>query len=166
MEHQPFDDQFVNEQSTQENSPAQPLLLPIASLTSPADALHEARTAAAREDWPSVERWLLLAERRTPMEPQVHYLRGLMLKHTGDLDGALQSFRRAIYCDTAFVLAHYALAELYETRGNLAEARRGYRRAQEKMERYAPHEALAVDMTVEMFLNLLQYRLNSLPEEG
>lgn len=141
-----------------------PPVLPVSSPTPPADALHEAWAASGREDWAAVERWLLFAERKTPMNPRVHYLRGLMLMNTANLDGALQSLRRAVYCDSTFVLAHYALGELYEKRGNVAEARRCWLRSQRGVADYPLHDELTEDLTVDMFLDLLQYRLSRLPE--
>ena len=74
----------------------------------------------------------MMAERLNPMNPQVHYLRGLMLMQHNELDDAFSALRRAIYCDSSFVLAHYALGELYEKRGNTAEAMRCWLRSQSR----------------------------------
>lgn len=63
------------------------------------DALDAAQAAAGREDWETVQRSLMMAERHNPMNPQVHYLRGLMLMQQNELDDAFSALRRAIYCD-------------------------------------------------------------------
>jgi chemotaxis protein methyltransferase CheR len=132
------------------------------------DAMIEARTAAGREDWETVKRALLMAERQNAMNPQVHYLRGLMLMQQNELDHALRALRRAIYCDSSFVLAHYALGELYEKRGNSTEAMRCWMRSQRTIAELQPQDKVAPgeDLTVEMFRDLLNYRLGSLPKGG
>jgi len=134
----------------------------------PVDAMIEARSAAGREDWETVKRSLMIAERQNAMNPQVHYLRGLMLIQQNELDDALRALRRAIYCDSSFVLAHYALGELYEKRGDLAEASRCWLRSQRSIAERQPQDQVAPgeELTVEMFRDLLSYRLGSLPNGG
>ncbi|MBA3868134.1 MAG: hypothetical protein H0X30_03185 [Anaerolineae bacterium] len=129
------------------------------------DAVEAARMAAGREDWETVRRSLMMAERHNPMNPQVHYLRGLMLMQQNELDDAFSALRRAIYCDSSFVLAHYALGELYEKRGNTAEAMRCWLRSQRSIAERQPEDQVAPneELTVEMFRDLLSYRLGSLP---
>jgi chemotaxis protein methyltransferase CheR len=132
------------------------------------DALKEARAAAGREDWTALQQWLVSAEQANPMNPEVHYLRGLMLMQTERFDGAMQALRRAIYCDPTYALAHYALGDLYEKYGNHPEARRCWLRSQQTVAARQPQEDLAPgeNLTVEMFRDLLDYRLNNLPEGG
>ena len=130
------------------------------------DALKEARAAAGREDWNTLQQWLVSAEHANPMNAEVHYLRGLMLMHTQRYDGAMQALRRAIYCDPSFALAHYALGDLYEKVGNHDEARRSWLRSQQIVASRRPEDDLAPGehLTVEMLRDLLNYRLNVLPE--
>lgn len=132
------------------------------------DALKEARAAAGREDWNALQQWLVSAEHDNPMNPEVHYLRGLMLMNTARFDGAIQALRRAIYCDPSFALAHYALGDLYEKNSNHAEARRCWLRSQQTVAARQPQEELAPgeNLTVEMLRDLLNYRLNNLPGGG
>lgn len=127
----------------------------------PVNAVQEARAAAGREDWTSAQRWLAIAERNQPMNPQVYYLRGLIFMHTGDDDEAFYALRRAVYCDTSFALAHYALGELYEKHGNGEEARRCWLRCYRIAAGRPPQDILVPgeDLTVEMFCELLTYRL-------
>ena len=134
----------------------------------PVDAMVEARAAAGREDWETVKRSLMTAERHNPMNPQVHYLRGLMLMQQNELNDALSALRRAIYCDSSFVLAHYALGELYEKRGDMDEATRCWLRSQRSIAERQPQDKVAPgeELTVEMFRDLLSYRLGSLPDGG
>jgi chemotaxis protein methyltransferase CheR len=129
------------------------------------DALEEARAAAGREDWEVAQRWLLHAERDNPMDARVHYLRGLTLLHRDEYDAALQALRRAVYCDSSFALAHYALGDLYERRGHYREARRCWLRSLRTLADRSPQDDLAPGdgVTVEMFRDLLDYRLGRLP---
>ena len=130
------------------------------------DAIAEARAAAGREDWRTLQQLLVTAERANPMNPEVHYLRGLMLMHTQGFDSAIKALRRAIYCDPAFALAHYALGDLHEKNGNRPEARRSWLRSQQMLATRQPQDDLTPgeNLTVEMLRDLLDYRLNNLPE--
>ena len=71
--------------------------------------------------------------------------------------------RRAIYCDWSFALAHYTLGDLFEKQGNHREAVRNWRAAQTAITNLDPQQPLpyAEEMTVEMFSNLLDYRLKT-----
>jgi chemotaxis protein methyltransferase CheR len=102
------------------------------------------------------------------MNPQVHYLRGLMLMQQNELNAALSALRRAIYCDSSFVLAHYALGEIYEKRGDMNEAMRCWMRSQRSIAERQPQDQVAPgeELTIEMFRDLLSYRLGSLPDGG
>ena len=57
-----------------------------------------------------------------PLVASAHYILGLIYQRQGDQDAALGSFKRTIYVDRDFVLAHFNLANLYKSRG---DARRG-----------------------------------------
>lgn len=63
------------------------------------------------------------------------------------------------------MLAHYALGELYEKRGSTAEAMRCWLRSQRSIAERQPEDQVAPneELTVEMFRDLLSYRLGSLP---
>jgi chemotaxis protein methyltransferase CheR len=129
------------------------------------ELLAEARAAADRQDWEAASALLELAERDqgTRMQPEVHYLRGLVLLNTDDIDGSLRALRRALYCDPAFVLAHYTLGELYDRRERPKEARRHWRRAQNIIAKLDPqqHLPLTDELTAGMLNELLTYRLKS-----
>jgi len=128
--------------------------------------LHLAKLAADRADWKQALDLLQKAEKESSlrMQPQLHYLKSLVLSHNADAEGALQSLRRAIYCDPNFALAHYALGEMYEKRGELREARRHWNLAQNSISQLDPTASLPLDdeLTIEMFKDLLDFRLNNL----
>jgi chemotaxis protein methyltransferase CheR len=128
--------------------------------------LAEAQAAADRQDWEEASALLELAERDrgTRMQPEVHYLRGLVLLNTGDAEGSLRAFRRALYCDSGFVLAHYTLGEVYEQRSRPKDARRHWRRAQGILAKLDPQQPLPLteELTAGMLNEILSYRLKAL----
>lgn len=138
---------------------------PLPVISAPADPLEQAQRAADREQWDEALRWLAEAEKKQMMRPEIHYLRGVVELHQKELDKALISLRRAIYCDNRFVLAHFVLGELYEKQGYYRKASYQWSQAQSilgSLPQEAP-VAFSNDLTVEILSGLLQYRLNNLP---
>ncbi len=131
-----------------------------------ADMLTFAKQAADQEQWDEALNWLAQAEVQDRLHPPIHYLRALVQLHQDQADSALKSLRQAIYCDPDFALAHYALAELYQQRGELKEAVRHLRLTQKAIASLPPDHCLwfSEDLTVEMLHELLTHRLRNLPE--
>lgn len=42
-----------------------------------------------------------------PLEPTLHFVHAALLEESGDLAGAEEALRRAVYLDPRFVLAHF-----------------------------------------------------------
>lgn len=122
----------------------------------------DARDAANREDWETALQSLEQMDKRNRMLPQVHYLRGMIDYHRADMNKAISSFRRAIYCDPNFILAYYSLGDIFNSQGNVQEARRLWRSAQNMLVNLELEMPIPFgeDMTVEMMGQLLDYRLN------
>lgn len=122
---------------------------------------QQAKESADLAEWEKAVRLLEVAERETPMVPQVHYLRGLIFLQENALEDAFQAFRRAIYCDPSFVLAYYNLGELYVKRGNIKEARRQWEKSLSIVNKHKAQDYLPFgeDLTVEMFQELVGMRL-------
>jgi hypothetical protein len=74
---------------------------------------------------------------------------------------ATVALRRAIYCDASFALAHYVLGEVQAKRGSKQDARRSWSLARQALDGMALDQDLALtgELTVEMLLSLLDYRL-------
>ncbi len=126
-------------------------------------AWRRAKESADREQWGGAAHWLAKAEQIDPLKPQLHYLRALVQMQTGNMDGALDSLRRAVAVDARFALAHYWLGELYETRGDHTAALHHWRQAQRAIVGLPPQKSVrfAEDLTVEMLLALLRHRLEA-----
>lgn len=54
------------------------------------------------------------------------YILGVIKQQQGDVDGALDEFKRTLYIDRDFVLAHFALANIHRQRGDTSGACREY----------------------------------------
>lgn len=149
---------------TKPAAPARTMPVRTAPRVSPSriDILAQARAAANNENWPLAFQLLKEAEADDVLQPQIHYLRGLIQMQQGDYTASMNSLRQAIYCDANFALAHYMLGELHEKAGAVAEARRHWRRAQQTLAGLDPQQPLifADDLTAEMLNGLLNYQLN------
>jgi Tfp pilus assembly protein PilF len=108
--------------------------------------------------------WLAKAEQQCKFHAHVYYLRGIVQLHRDAVDAALISLRQAIYCDPKFALAHYALADLHEKRGDLKEAKRSLKLAQAAIAGQEPDQPIDFEpeLTAAMLQELLVYRLKRL----
>lgn len=118
-------------------SPILPLrqpLVPTASATKSPDAAPSAPALAARareladqrrmsEALTWCDRWID-AEK---LDPNAHYLRGMILAETGDVPAACAAFERSLFIAPDGVMASLALAGLERTRGREGKAVRLYR---------------------------------------
>ena len=76
------------------------------------------------------------------VDPSTHYLRAIVLNEQGNQDQASQAFGRAIYLDSNFVLAHFALGNLARASGAGLAARKHFENARSLAERYPPDAIL------------------------
>jgi chemotaxis protein methyltransferase CheR len=67
-------------------------------------------------------RWLDLVLRQAPLMAKAHYLQSLLRQEEGDVNGALESLRKALYADKEFVLAYFAYAVLLLQLGKRKQA--------------------------------------------
>ena len=58
------------------------------------------------------------------LEPELHYLRAVILQERNQLDDAMDSLRRALYLDPDLFIAHFAMGNLLLRQGNLQAAKR------------------------------------------
>ena len=64
--------------------------------------------------------------RSTRWSPPARYILGVIYQRQDDTLRAIDEFKRTLYIDRDFVLAHFNLANLYRSRGAVEDARREY----------------------------------------
>ena len=92
-------------------------------------AVTRLRALAARDGSAAAEREAARQTARYPLDPELHYLRGMLLLDLGRTTDALAAIRRVLYLDRTLAVAHYALGAISERAGDLAGAYRAYRNA-------------------------------------
>ncbi len=61
-----------------------------------------------------------------PLTAGARYILGIINQQRGDMDAALVEYKRTVYIDRDFVLAHFAIANIYRARGQTSDACREY----------------------------------------
>jgi chemotaxis protein methyltransferase CheR len=82
------------------------------------------------------------AIRTDKMDAEAHYLRAVILQEQGLWDEAALSLRRAIYADSEFVLAHFALGSLALRQRKLTESRKCFENSLELLRKYQEEDVL------------------------
>lgn len=120
--------------------------------------------AANKEDWAEALKWLEAAEVTHKLRPEVHYLRGIVELQQGEIEKALASLRRAIYCKHEFVLAHFTIGEIFEKVGQVKKAASHWKQAQHILATLPPDAPIesSDSLTVEMLSTVLEYRFENL----
>lgn len=167
LHRRPADPPPASAQPAPQTAPPPALLAPPARSAASApegDALRRAEQAAGREHWQEALDWLSRAERTSArLRPELHYLRGIVALHQQRHDLAIEALRRAITCDTCFVLAHFTLGEVYAQQGDSRRAAGHWQQTRQMLAGQEPDALLPAggDLTVEMLARLVQYRLGS-----
>ncbi len=73
--------------------------------------------------------WCDRAIAANKMDPQLHYLRAIVLQEQGNLEASVAALKRALYLDPDFVLAYFALGNLALRRDAFDEADRHFENA-------------------------------------
>ena len=99
------------------------------------------------------------------MNPDVHYVRGLVELESGDAAAAVASLRRVLYLDPDFELAAFALGRAHEVVGELDAARRRYEQALRMLDsRPEPGERLAGPIDAATVVDACEARLAALTD--
>jgi chemotaxis protein methyltransferase CheR len=85
------------------------------------------------------EQWLVSDK----LDPSGHYLRAVILQELGDHEQARRSLQQALYLQSDFVLAHFALASLARSGGQIPEAEKHFTTALRLLRRCPPGDLLA-----------------------
>lgn len=76
------------------------------------------------------------------LNPQNHYLLSIILEQQGETEGAAKSLKHALFIDHDYLLAYFALGNLYRQCGDQRESERNFANALRLLERRHPHEVL------------------------
>lgn len=86
--------------------------------------------------------WCREAIAADKLNPAGYYLLATVQQEQGQNDDAMQSLQRALYLDSGFVLAHFALGNLCRSQGRQREAQRHFDHAQSLLRAHPPDEVL------------------------
>ncbi len=100
--------------------------------------------------------------KRKTTDKNGYYLLGTVLMEKGDVAQAEDNFRRAIYFDPDFVMAHFALANIYAMNNRTEESRKFYRNVLKILESRNPEETVpqSEGMAVSQFRELVKKMIN------
>jgi chemotaxis protein methyltransferase CheR len=88
------------------------------------EVLEEAAMAVREGDLMKAETLLKAHLSHDGMNPYAYYLLGLIFEEKGFNADAIEMFRRALYLDMDFVAAHFHIANLYRSEGEMRKALR------------------------------------------
>ncbi|WP_129125695.1 CheR family methyltransferase [Geomonas oryzae] len=102
-----------------------------------------------------------LCERSIRLErlnPHSHYLLSMIREQAGDDEGAITSLKHALYLDHDYLLAYFALGNLFRKRGERQEAEQSFGNALRLLQRLDPNEAIpdTEGMTAGMLIHLIK----------
>jgi chemotaxis protein methyltransferase CheR len=84
------------------------------------------RQLVDRGDWQGAAEYARRLLSRDKLNPEVHFYRALVFESLGTVGGAERCFRRAIYLDRNFALAHYHLGLSLKRDGQMRAAARSF----------------------------------------
>jgi chemotaxis protein methyltransferase CheR len=101
---------------------------------------------------------------RSPLDPELHLMRALVLTELHDLPGAEGACRRALYLDPDLLFAHFFLGMLRLHAGDPASARRRLRNALAASERRPPAEEVPLSggLSAGALARAARYQLDAL----
>ncbi len=92
------------------------------------------------------------------LNPHSHYLLSMIREQAGDDEGAITSLKHALYLDHDYLLAYFALGNLFRKRGERQEAEQSFGNALRLLQRLDANEAIAdtEGMTAGMLIHLIR----------
>ncbi len=109
--------------------------------------------------------WCAKAIAADKMNPVHHYLLAAIQQEQGQLDAAAEALKRALYLDSGFVLAHFALGNLRLSQGKRREAERHFANTLATL-RAHPHDEILPEsegLTAGRLVEIVRSALASLP---
>ncbi len=124
-----------------------------------------ARDCANRGRFAEAIEWCQKVIAADKLNPARYYLLAAIQQEQGQLDAAAQSLNRALYLDSGFVLAHFALGNLRLSQGKRREAERHFTNALATL-RAHPHDEILPEsegLTAGRLVEIVTSALASLP---
>jgi chemotaxis protein methyltransferase CheR len=105
--------------------------------------------------------WCEQASLLERLDPAVHYLLGTILQELERGSEAMLAYKRTLYLDPDFALAHFALGRLYREQNKAREANKHFENALLLLGKYVPDEALPEcdGMTAGHFMEIIRQSL-------
>ncbi len=104
--------------------------------------------------------------REDKLSPSRHFLRAGILEEMGRTGEAEDALQRCLFCDPAFLAAHFALGNLCRTAGRLPEARRHFENTLDLLGRLPPTgwiDEPGLEMTAGRLADFVREALRQLP---
>jgi chemotaxis protein methyltransferase CheR len=130
--------------------------------------LEDARRQADRGAWEDAANCCTRLLEKDNLNSEVHFYHALVLEQMQKHADAERSLRRAIYLDRQFVLPHYYLGLLLQSRGDARQAAHSFQNALELLSRRSGNEVLADadGITVAEMTKLARMQLEILRGKG
>jgi chemotaxis protein methyltransferase CheR len=119
--------------------------------------------ALANRDVFRAEQACEAATKKQPLSEELHYLHAILLIDMNRHADAAEALQRVLYLDRTLALAHYSLGTVFRTLGNLLDARREFRLAEEICVVCQPSDLvpLGEDQCVGDLLEMIQLQLEA-----
>ena len=110
-------------------------------------------------------KWVQQVMGADKLNPDAHYLEGIILQEKDDLKGALLSLKRALFLDPNCVVAHFAFGNLEMRRGRSKESKKRFKITLDILAEYSESDILpgSENMTAGQLTEII---LGMMPEEN
>jgi chemotaxis protein methyltransferase CheR len=86
--------------------------------------------------------WCNQAIAHDKVNPGYHYLQSTIFQERGELNEAREALRKTLFLDQTFIIAQFAIGNMWRAEGRLAEARRHFRNALGLLKRHPRNEVV------------------------
>ena len=101
-----------------------------------------ARTLANQGNFTAALEWCEKAVAVNKLDPEIRYLQAIIFQEQGLIDAAVAALKQTLYLDQTFVLAHFALANLFLGSGKIKEAAKQLENAASLLASYGDDDIL------------------------
>lgn len=92
--------------------------------------------------WADAEYWCRRAVERDRLALEAYYTLALVLQHQDRIDEAIDTMKKVVYIDRHYVLGHFGLADLYQSRRDWAPAQKALDNARRLLEAQPPQQVI------------------------